>query len=80
MRELAKERTTVLGQYQKVRINYLEKEFSFDAFEPIHLEFSCKYLEKDIEFLAKETGFEIVEIFKDNKGYFADTLLRVIKD
>jgi len=65
---------------QSVKIDYLEKQFNFEAYEPIHLEFSCKYLESDIEYLAKETGFEIVENFRDKKGYFIDSLWKVIKD
>jgi len=65
---------------QKVRVDYLEKEFFFDEFEAIHLEYSFKYLQKDIDFLAKETGFEIVENFTDEKGYFVDSLWKVVKE
>ncbi|OUS00214.1 hypothetical protein A9Q84_00440 [Halobacteriovorax marinus] len=65
---------------QTVRVDYLEKNFHFDEFEAIHLEYSFKYLQKDIEYLAKETGFEIVENFSDKKGHFVDSLWRVIKE
>ena len=64
---------------QEVRIDYLEKSFQFDAFEAIHLEYSFKYLLKDIEFLAKEAGFQIIENYYDKKGYFVDSLWRVDK-
>jgi L-histidine N-alpha-methyltransferase len=65
---------------QKIRVDYLEKEFYFDEYEPIHLEYSFKYLNKDIKFLAKETGFEIIENFTDSSGFFVDSLWKVLKD
>lgn len=64
---------------QTVRINHLEKEFTFNEFESIHLEYSFKYIKKDIDFLAKETGFEIIDNFTDKKGYFIDSLWKVKK-
>jgi L-histidine N-alpha-methyltransferase len=64
---------------QTVRINHLEKEFTFKEYESIHLEYSFKYLKEDIEYLAKETGFEIIENFTDKKGYFVDSLWKVVK-
>jgi dimethylhistidine N-methyltransferase len=64
---------------QKVKIDYLEKEFEFSEYEPIHLEYSFKYLKEDIEYLARETGFEIVENFIDESGLFVDSLWRVKK-
>jgi L-histidine N-alpha-methyltransferase len=67
-------------EQQEVFIKDLGKSFSFDPWEPIHMEYSYKYLTKDIEELAESTGFEIVKHFKDSKGYFIDSLWRVIKD
>lgn len=64
---------------QKVKIDYLEKEFEFSEYEAIHLEYSFKYLIEDIQYLAKETGFEIVDNFVDEKGFFTDSLWRVKK-
>lgn len=64
---------------QEVYIKALEKSFKFKEFEPIHMEYSFKYLKADIENLAKEAGFEIVENFTDSKGYFVDSVWRVVK-
>ena len=64
---------------QDVYIDALAKEFHFKAFESIHMEYSYKYLPSDIDFLAKETGFKIVETFLDDKGYFADSLWQARK-
>ncbi len=64
---------------QVVDIKALEKSFHFKAFEPIHLEYSNKYLIEDIEFLSKEAGFEVVETYFDSKKYFSDSLWKVKK-
>jgi dimethylhistidine N-methyltransferase len=64
---------------QLVNISYLKKKFSFAAFEPIHMEYSHKYSDKDIQSLADETGYELLKVFKDQKKYFGDYLLRVVK-
>lgn len=64
---------------QTIRINHLEKDFNFNEYESIHLEYSFKYLREDIEFLAKETGFEILDNFTDSNGYFIDSLWKVKK-
>jgi dimethylhistidine N-methyltransferase len=64
---------------QRVYIKELEKEFSFKAFEAVHTEYSYKYLQKDIEFLAKETGFNIRFNFNDSKKYYIDSLWEVQK-
>jgi len=65
---------------QEVYVDYLKKAFHFKAYEPIHLEYSYKYLLSEVEFLAKESGFEVIENFKDTKGWFTDCLWKVIKD
>jgi uncharacterized SAM-dependent methyltransferase len=62
-----------------VEIKSLGKSFSFKSWEPIHMEYSYKYLASDIEYLATNTGFEIVENFTDSKGYFIDSLWKVVK-
>lgn len=61
---------------QQVRIAALEMTFEFAAWEPIHTEYSYKYLETDIASLAGDTGFEIVDQFTDSRGYFMDSLWR----
>jgi len=64
---------------QTVYIEALDERFSFDAWEAVHTEFSHKYLESDIEGMARDTGFEVVAHFFDSKRYFTDSLWRVRK-
>jgi len=64
---------------QEVFIKKLKKSFSFKAFEPIHVEFSYKYLPEEIEALAKETGFEVKTFFYDEKKWFGSALMQVKK-
>jgi L-histidine N-alpha-methyltransferase len=66
-------------QEQVVDIEALNQSFSFEAWEPIHTEYSYKYLESDIASLAEETGFTIVAQLKDPKGYFVDSAWQVSK-
>jgi len=63
----------------KVKVEELGKTFYFKSWEPIHMEYSYKFLVSDIEYLAENTGFEIVENFHDSKGYFVDSLWKVKK-
>lgn len=65
---------------QDVYISELERSFHFDPFEPIHLEYSFKFLKSDIDFLGRKTGFEVVSHFTDRKEYFSDSLWRVVKE
>lgn len=62
---------------QIVEVEALEQRFAFDAWEPVHTEYSYKYLRSDVDALAHDTGFEVVERFEDAKGWFLDALLRV---
>ncbi len=64
---------------QSVFIKEIEKTFHFKAYEPIHLEYSNKYLLEDIQSMANETGFIQVENFFDNERNFVDSLWRVKK-
>ncbi len=64
---------------QVVRVEAVEQAFAFDAWEPIHTEYSYKYLRSDIESLAHDTGFELHTQFEDPRGYFADALWSVMK-
>lgn len=64
---------------QTVTIKELGKSFDLKPWEPIHMEYSYKYQQSDIEELAEGAGFEIVKGFKDDKGYFIDSLWRVKK-
>jgi dimethylhistidine N-methyltransferase len=62
---------------QHVYIEALQREFFFSAFEPIHLEYSFKYLLADIECLSRQAGFTIVENFTDPHARFIDSLWQV---
>ncbi len=64
---------------QSVFIEKIGRWFTFEAWEPIHTEYSYKYLIPDIEQLAAETGFEIYEHLFDSKHYFTDSIWRVYK-
>lgn len=65
---------------QTVAVDALEHSFTFEAFEPVHTEYSFKYQPSQIADLAHSTGFEIVTEFKDSQGFFVDSLWRVVKN
>lgn len=60
-----------------VYIAALQKEFIFSAFEPIHLEYSFKFLPADIDSLSRQTGYSSVENFTDPDNRFIDALWQV---
>ena len=62
---------------QEVLVEALENKFHFRAWEPIHTEYSYKYLEEDIHGLASKTGFHIEAQYFDAKRQFVDALWRV---
>lgn len=64
---------------QSVRVREIGQTFEFRAWEPIHTEYSYKYLESDIRELAVETGFEIVRPLFDSAHMFMDSVWRVSK-
>ena len=64
---------------QTVEIETLGRSFHFDAWEPVHTEYSYKYLESDIKSLAMDTGYLIEGRYRDSKHYFIDSLWRVKK-
>jgi L-histidine N-alpha-methyltransferase len=66
-------------EHQTVNIAALNQAFVFEAWEPIHTEYSYKYLESDIKALADSTGFEVENAFHDRRGWFTDSLWRVRK-
>lgn len=65
---------------QTVYIKELERSFNFDAYEPIHLEYSFKFSHKDIAFLCEQTGYKIKHNFTDEKNYFVNSLWEVVKN
>ncbi len=65
---------------QDVYVKKLSQVFSFKRYEPIHLEYSFKYLESDIFDLAKKTGYLVEEIYHDSRKFFANALWKVEKN
>lgn len=61
---------------EKQRVAILDHTIEFDAWEAIDVELSQKYSVREIEALAQQTGFEVVEHFFDKRKYFVDTLWR----
>lgn len=64
---------------QCVYIEALQREFTFTAFEPIHLEYSFKFLPGDISYLSEQTGYAVVENFTDPDKCFISSLWQVKK-
>jgi dimethylhistidine N-methyltransferase len=65
---------------QKVFISEIQRSFLFDAYEPIHLENSFKFLNTDIQYLCEQTGFALENNFTDSNDYFIDSLWKVVKE
>lgn len=65
---------------QDVYIAALQRHFHFSAYEPLHLEYSFKFLEDDIAFLSDRIGFRIERNFSDERHWFIDSLWTVLKD
>lgn len=76
----AMESFLIAREAQHVHIEALQRGFDFEAFEPIHLEYSFKFLPADIEYLAQKTGYEVVENLTDGEQRFVDSLWRVRKE
>lgn len=66
-------------EHQDVYVKEIGQTFNFEAWEPIHTEYSYKFLESDISKLAEETGFAIQKQFYDSRSFFTDSLWRVKK-
>jgi uncharacterized SAM-dependent methyltransferase len=64
---------------QTVRVGAVNHTFDFAPYEPIHTEYSYKFLIEDIEALARDTGFSIEAQWQDDKGRFVDSLWEVRK-
>lgn len=60
---------------QTVRIGALDLDVRFDEGETIHTENSWKHTEETIAALAAASGFEVAEVWKDSRHWFADALL-----
>lgn len=64
---------------QTVTIEKLERKFSFKDWEPIHVEYSYKYLMPEITALAEKNDFKILSNFVDRKNYYVASLWQVKK-
>lgn len=62
---------------QVVRIKALSKDYHFKAWEAMQTEQSFKFTLEDIESLAEQNGFEIVEHLFDSQNYFVDSIWKV---
>ena len=63
---------------QEVFIQELDTTISFRKWEAIYTEQSQKYDELMIQNIAKESGFEVVRNYYDDKQYFTDSLWKPI--
>ena len=70
----AMESYLVSMEAQHVNVQAIDTTFALDAWEPVHTEYSYKYLEAEIAQLASDTGFAIVDRHYDKKHYFEDSL------
>ncbi len=59
---------------KKQSVELLDTVVHFDAWEAIDVELSQKYSVREIEMLAQQSGFKVIEHFFDKRHYFADTL------
>ncbi len=64
----------VSTRQQTVRIDTIDLEVDFAAWEAIAVELSCKYTLDEIEALGAAAGFSLVRHFLDERRYFADSL------
>ena len=64
-------------EQQSVYVEALRHSFRFAPWEPIHTEYSYKFLPSDIAGLAEDTGFVVETDFHDKRSYFVDSLWRI---
>ncbi|MHC2992970.1 methyltransferase, partial [Pontibacter sp. HJ8] len=62
---------------QEVYLESTDQRFLFEAWEAVHTENSYKYTLKQVKQMGKSCGFEVEEVFLDERGYFADVLFTV---
>ncbi|MEZ6187776.1 MAG: L-histidine N(alpha)-methyltransferase [Planctomycetota bacterium] len=66
-------------RYQEVAIDAVARSFRFKPYEPLHTEYSFKYLDEDVLRMAEETGFAVEAREWDGQRRFCDALWRVVK-
>ncbi|MEM7027510.1 MAG: L-histidine N(alpha)-methyltransferase [Pseudomonadota bacterium] len=59
---------------QSVLISALNRDFAFQAFEPIHLEYSFKYTVAEIAQMASDAKFSVIQNYQDSQHRFCDSL------
>ncbi|MEL6534520.1 MAG: L-histidine N(alpha)-methyltransferase [Bacteroidota bacterium] len=59
---------------QVVYVEALDRTFHFDAWEPIYMEMSRKFNRRQMESLAKASGFKVLEHLTDPNGDFVDSV------
>jgi len=64
---------------QTVQIPGVAKEFHFKAWEEMRTEQSYKFTMREIEELAHDNGFEIIEYLFDSRKFYVDPIWRVKK-
>lgn len=75
----AMESFLISQQKQTVHIPALQTSFEFDAWEPIHTEYSYKYLISDLADLACHSGFTPILRFTDEREWFCSSLWKTEK-
>jgi L-histidine Nalpha-methyltransferase len=63
---------------QDIFLADLDYQTTLEAWEPIHTETSHKFTLREIERLGLASGFQINDVFTDDKQYFADVLFDVV--
>lgn len=66
----------MVTEAQEVRVEALDLTVSFEAYETIHTELSQKYSPAIIKWLCSQSGLSAERYYTDQKGYFADYILR----
>lgn len=66
----------VSKQRQEVHIEAIDLKVNFNPWETIHTEISQKYDDDTVNWLAKESGLEIIASFEDSEKRFKDYLLK----
>lgn len=63
---------------QTVRLEKLDRDICFEAWEPICISIHQKYSDEQIESMAKPAGFRIVHNFYDCQRYFVDSIWSLV--
>ncbi len=67
----------VSQEAQEVHLQGLDLSVQFEAGETIHTENSWKFDAQQLQNLATQTGFEVIQMWKDSAGLFSCNLWRV---